>query len=211
MSEKIFKKIRLIVLNILWDLPFARPFVLKRLPTYRKGYKNYWVEDGGKEYRLSMYQRQKKDGTLPLLTNPTVDELIKEIDKYKPEKVLEMGCGYGRSLEELKTHFDISGADISKDLLDLCDPTFRVFELDIVDVDPKWLQDHQDSFDVVFCRAVMQYFFDHSADMVKAMKNMELIARKKVICWEWPHVCDYMKKTYPSDKFDYRPIAFRVE
>ncbi|MCE9629059.1 MAG: class I SAM-dependent methyltransferase [Candidatus Vogelbacteria bacterium] len=204
-----FAKLRLFILSIFWQLKVFRSFVIKRLPSHTRGYKYYWVKEDGKKYRLSMYDRQRKGGADPLHTNPNKKELVAVISVYNPKSVLEVGCGYGRLLLELKDHFNVSGIDISRDLLDLCDSSLSVSEVDIVSATDEWLDSN--NWDVVFCRAVMMYFLNNESDMRMAMKNMESVANKKVIIWEWPHVCDYMKKVYPSDKFEYQPLALKVE
>lgn len=174
-------------------------------PYYKRSYLHYWVGNKGKEYRKNTYLRQSKDGTLPLISNPAVTEIRKELDKYAPESVLEIGCGWGRLLSELVPFYRIEGCDISEEYLAQCPPETNAFKCDIITGIPnrKW--------DVVFTRAVIQYFVNDTEVLLMALQNVESTAKRKVIFWEWPHVCAEIQKTYPSDKFEFRHMKYREE
>ena len=197
-------------LYILWYIPGFRSFAERRLPTHKRGYRYYWTSDEGKKYRLAMYKRQSKESDTPLVDNPTVEEMRSAIDPYVPKNVLEVGCGYGRILEQLKPFYDIEGCDVSDDLLALAPQGIKTFKLDLVNPDNRWLQSHKGKWDVVFCRAVTMYFKEQPEDMRKAMRTMELLANKKVVVWEWAHVLEAMKP-YKSNKFEFHIMKVWAE
>lgn len=199
------------LLEIFWQIPLLRSFARERMPVHGRGYKHYWQSEDGRAYREKTYERQRRDGEQPLLDNPSFLEIRKALNAHVPQAVLEVGCGWGRILEELDPDYDIQGCDIAEDLLAQAAPHLRTFVLDIADPDPKWLASHENVWDVTFTRAVMMYFLRQPEEMRKAMDTLETITSSKVIIWEWPHVCEAMRKISSSDKFEYRPLSLRKE
>jgi trans-aconitate methyltransferase len=147
-----------------------------------------------------MYDAQKD-----MDDNPTFDEMREAIVKYNPATVLDVGCGYGRELVALSPHFNIEGCDVSDDLLERVPPRLKSFKLDIVEPGA-----FSRSFDVSFTRAVMMYFPDPKT-MKKAMQTLDRITTRKVIIWEWRHVCALMQEVYPSRKFEYHTMSLKQE
>lgn len=181
------------LLNYFW------PFLTSRLPHYKRGYEHYWMGEAGKDYRLSAFNRQQD-----LATNPTFEEMREAIDYYNPDTVLEIGCGWGRVLDALSPYFNIEGYDVSDDLLALVPPHLAASKFDLVRDVP------QRTWDVVIATRVFMYFADHPEDMKKAVAAADAFAVNKVIVWEWPHVIEEMKP-YATNKFEFRPIAYRKE
>jgi SAM-dependent methyltransferase len=199
-----------LLLDLLARSPL-RSLIRSRLPVHGKGYAHYWENAAGAEYRKRTFDRQHAGGTKPLIENPTYEEIQSALDRHQPKNVLEVGCGWGRILEELSATYDIEGCDLSEDLLAKARKDLKTFKLDIVSPPSGWVESHQDHWDVVFCRAVMMYFYEQPEDMRRAMATAESIAKTKVIVWEWPHIIERMKKTNPSKKFEYHPLSFREE
>jgi 2-polyprenyl-3-methyl-5-hydroxy-6-metoxy-1,4-benzoquinol methylase len=173
----------------------------------RKGkerdYYRDWISEEGGKYRLGVYDRQKKDGWKPLLTNPTIDEIREQFIKYNPVQILEVGCGWGRLMEPLSQYFDIEGCDVSPDMMERINPSLKAFYWDIIKEsnpygDKKW--------DIVFTRGVILYFMEDKREMMAAMHSMVDTANKAVILWEWPEVIERVKKVFPSDKIVCIPI-----
>lgn len=191
-----YRAFRLFVLNILSLIRVTRSWAERRLPRHERGYRYYWEQAGSAGYREDMYRRQKD-----MDANPTFEEMRRTIAAHDPSTVLNVGCGYGRELEALAPFFSIEGCDIAEDLLAKAKGGVSVFRFDIVEdsTDKKW--------DILFCRAVMMYFTEPEV-LRKAMQHMEAMARKKVIVWEWPHICRFMQDTYPSEKFEYHPMSY---
>jgi trans-aconitate methyltransferase len=195
----VYQKMRLRLLSVLSCIPLMRSWAERRLPRHERGYKYYWEDSGSLAYREDMYRRQRD-----MDANPTFDEMRAAIAAYSPSSVLNVGCGYGRELEALAPFFSIEGCDIAEDLLAKARGDLSVFRFDIVEdsTDRRW--------DILFCRAVMMYFAEPDI-MRKAMRNMESMAVKRVIVWEWPHVCRFMQETYPSEKFEYHPMSYNEQ
>lgn len=200
-----YRKLRLIALTILYQFPFTREWAYKRLPRHRSGYQKHWVGEQGKKQRDTLKERQ--DITLQRFF-PTPEKLYRQIAAYAPQSVLDIGCGYGRFLEEMVKHFNVQGCDVASDLLEQVRPDLRdkVFQLDIVKPPTGWVEAHRNNWEVSYAWAVFMYFIDDAESMKMAMQNAEAITKEKIIIWDWKHVCDYMKSVYVSDKFEYHHI-----
>ncbi len=202
-----YRYLRLRILSVLYHFKPTRVWVYKRLPRHRSGYRHYWVDD--KANILGMRQRIAE---LPAVDNyPTIPELFDAINKFHvprigkvtPLSVLEVGCGYGRLMAGLEERYGIAefvleGCDVSEELIQQAKAeNLLVFQHDIVmtPLKKKW--------DVVYTRAVFMFMIDHYEDTFTAMKHLDEAAIQKVIIYEWPHVCDYMRSVYPSSKFEY--------
>lgn len=175
-----------------------------------RDYMKAWVSPEGAEYRRAVYERQRAGGTRPLVDNPTVEEIRDALLVYQPQDVLEIGCGWGRLTEALEKWFgDIYGCDVSWEMLQKATPNIRprLYVEDIVNPLPKAMDD--DPYDVLFCRGVMMSIPPDK--LGAAMRNMEAMARKKVLVWEWTDICNLMRSTYASEKFEYHSIPVRDE
>lgn len=206
-----FARIRFAILSALYRIPLTKRFAEQRLPMHRKGYRAYWVSEEGAPYRQSTFQRQHKEGSSPLIANPTYDEIRAVINAHQPNTVFEIGCGWGRILEALADSFEVSGCDVSKDLLKKVPSHINAIQMDIVYPSEEWIESNKSSWDVVIAHALFMYFYNQPDDMRRAMKHAEYIARDKVIVWEWPHICEKMKEVYPSPKFEYHKKQYVEE
>ena len=75
-------------------------------------------------------------------------ELIQHQFNLPGGKILDVACGTGRHIENLKEHYDIQGVDISEQLLDAArqrNPAVQFHKADMMDFDLKV------QFDVVIC------------------------------------------------------------
>ena len=199
--KNIRASLRFAILNFLWHIPGFRAYAEKRLPRHARGYRHYWESAEGKQYRMHMMERQQH-----LDENPSLAEIRAALDAHSPAKVLEVGCGYGRTLAALAPFYTVEGCDIAEDLLALVPKEIPTFRLDIVHPEAVWLEAHRGAWDVIFFRAVTMYFKENPEEMKRAMQTVEALAKKKVLVWEWMHVCDAMQKVYPSEKFEYHPL-----
>ena len=198
-----YRKLRLSALGVLYEIPLMRRWAYKRLPRHRSGYKKHWVGEFGKQQRMTLRERQERS---PQIKYPTVEELSRAVAQYAPERVLDIGCGYGRFLIPLSESFNVEGCDIAPDLLAEVPEGYHVFELDLANPPPGWVTAHGSRWDVSYAWAVFMYFIDDREHMRAAMQVAETITAKKVLVWDWKHVCDYMRETYPSDMFEYHYI-----
>src|SRR5258707_15393363 len=96
----------------------------------QRDYLRDWVNPEGLAYRIQVYERQRKGGTQPLIENPTANEVRNALRAYQPRSVLEVGCGWGRLLEDLDGEFNVEGCDVSPDMLKLCSTNLKTFHLD---------------------------------------------------------------------------------
>ncbi len=193
-----------------WQILFRRPtenvFASKQGTTSRRDYRVLWAGS----YGLGAYERQSRFGTKPLVANPTVDEVRAALQVVSPESVLEIGCGWGRLMEELEGDFKVEGCDVSAEMLARCKPGLRVFQHDIAVENLDFLRKNRERWDVLFTRGVMLYLTE-PVHVAYAMNNMLMLAKKKILIWEWPEVCDFMKRFSDSSKFEYHPIEHRDE
>jgi len=171
-------------------------------------YYSDWIGKEGETYRKGVYERQKQGGTKPLIDNPTIEEISKEIRFFCPTSVLELGCGWGRLMEPLNSDFNIEGCDICKDLMEKANPSLRIFSWDIVKTKcPK----NNQNWDVLFSRGLFLYIFQNSNDLRDSIKNVLEVTNKAIILWEWPHVLEAIKKISTDSKLQFRPIEYRDE
>ncbi len=192
----------LYIKKILNKIPILNRFIPIDLT---RDYQRAWIKEEGKTYRISVYERQKKNGSQPLVSNPTFEEIRAALQRHSPKLVLEVGCGWGRILSEIKDEFNVEGCDVSEDMLRLCPPGLKVFQLDVLGLDDEYLNANAGRWDIIFSRGVMLYFMKPH-QMKKVIKNLDRLAKKKIIVWEWPEVCDYMKSISSNNKFEYHPI-----
>ena len=187
----------------------ATPDTIPPLRPYQKR----WISKEGASFRQDLYARQRKKGSEPLVDNPSVDEIKTCIRKHAPQRVLEVGCGWGRLLEDLVSEFDVYGCDISSDLLSRADKSLKskLLSIDIAEQDPELASMYKGTFDVLFTRGVMQELMDDPDLILQAMKNMEQLANTRTLVWEWPEVCELMQSLHKSDSFEYYPIKHRPE
>jgi trans-aconitate methyltransferase len=179
--------------------------------TLDRDYIRTWVDSQGRDYRFGVFEKQRKGGLKPLVANPTVAEIRQALAVYNPGAILEVGCGWGRLLEELHCDFDIAGCDVSDDMLALADPRLKTFKLDIATENIPFMRANAQRWDVLFTRGVMMYLMDVPVHIAYAINNMLMLAAKKIIIWEWPEVCEKMRQFSSSPKFEYRPIEHRSE
>lgn len=184
----------------------------KFLPGPQRNYLKDWVSQEGRQYRMMVYKKQRKDGSKPLIANPTFQEVKAALRPHSPSRVLEVGCGWGRLLEAIQDEFHVEGCDISDDMLKLCSQKLKVFKLDIVKADPDYVRQNSNRWDIIFTRGVMLYFMEFPSQMTLALENMAKLANKKVLFWEWTEVCNFMRKISDNNpKFEYHPIEHLQE
>ncbi len=197
-----YRKLRLIALSILYRIPATRAWAYARLPRHRSGYESHWLHEKGKGQRDTLEGRQS---TSLQRFFPTPRALCRCLKRHEPRTVLDIGCGYGRFLEEVTKQFDAQGFDVAPDLIERVPDSLkdRVFVLDIVRPPEGWVDAHVAAWDVSYAWAVFMYFIDDTERMRAAMTNAERVTKDKVIVWDWKHVCDYMRRIHPSDRFEY--------
>ncbi len=195
----IYKSLRATLLSILYELPIAREWAYRRLPRHQQNYKHYWQDD-----KKNIFEMEERQAQLPLsYLSPTRNEMLAFFHKYNAKTILDIGCGFGRSIEHLRIE-NIDGCDYSDDLLaEAKKRGHNVFKLDLVEpheVGKQW--------DVSYAMLVFSFFIDRPDEMRKAMQTADRLTKKKILICDWKHICDYMQSVYPSDKFEYYHLPF---
>ncbi len=168
-----------------------------------------WVDPAGQGYRDAVYARQRSGGSLPLLDNPTVEEIAAVLAADAPAEVLEVGCGWGRLLEPLGARFRITGCDVSAEMLALCPPGLAKFRFDLATADSAEVAAQEGRWDVIFMRGVMLYLVENPQHARRALANLLRLARRQIHVWEWPETCAQMRALCPDRRFVYHPIEHR--
>lgn len=179
--------------------------------TVERDYRRDWVNPEGAAYRMGVYERQRKGGEKPLVENPSADDVRSALKAHGARSVLEVGCGWGRLLEEISPEFEAEGCDVSDDMLRLCAKGLKTFHHDITVENIPFLRANAGRWDAIFTRGVMLYFMEFPVQMAYAMNNMMMLSAKKILIWEWPEVCDRMRDFSDSPKFEYHPLERRSE
>lgn len=111
------------------------------------------------------------------LEKPLMDKVL-SMSSVKNPKVLDAGCGMGRTLKYLLDKKipkeNILGVDISKDMLAIARknvPGVKTIQFDLVSLKIK------DKFDLVICTHVLHYLDEK--DFAKALKNFYRLLKKK--------------------------------
>ena len=66
----------------------------------------YWEKNGGRKYFNSFHTSKSRNE----------DQFLDYIGKYKPKRIIDIGCGYGRYLKSIRNEFpniELYGSDIS--------------------------------------------------------------------------------------------------
>jgi SAM-dependent methyltransferase len=167
-------------------------------------YEKLWVDPEGADYRMGVFARQKRDGSVPLVANPTIDEVRSALRINNAKTVLDVGCGWGRLMLELQSEFDVTGCDVSYDMLNRIPSGLKRFFLDIAKPIPEFvIVNYTEAWDVSFTRGVLHYL---DGNVEQAAENLNKLTKTKIIIWEHDDVCEAIAKVQPSSKFDFRPI-----
>lgn len=192
-----YRSLRIWILSALYSIAPTRKWAYKRLPRHKSGYKHYWIDD--KAYLTAMPGIQERLGMKYI--SPTIDDLKMLFYKYNAETILDIGCGWGRTMEQLNMS-NVEGCDVSDDLLaEARKRGLNVFKLDLVEP-----HDVKKTWDVSYAMLVFCFLIDRPDEMRKAMETSDRLTKEKILIWEWKHVCDYMHSVYPSDKFEYHHL-----
>ena len=175
------------------------------------GMRNYmkdWVSQEGKSYRMDFYRRNQVN---LLRDNPTIEQLYSDLDWHKPTSILEVGCGFGRLLSPITALFhdvEVTGCDVSPDMLELCDENLNTFHWDVCKPDPTG-RTGRNPWDVAFSRGVFMYF--NVVQICKVLKNLNKVVSRKILIYEWPDVCEEVLRCSRSSKLEFHPIEQKPE
>lgn len=125
--------------------------------------------------------------------------------------VLDVGCGWGRWLEQLYPEFNIWGCDVSADMLAQVPAHLkdRVFELDIAAES----FDHTtcSAYQVGICRGVLHYMLENDELFRRTVLNLRKLIRGSILVWELPEVCAKLAQLDLDQRFCLHPIERKSE
>ncbi len=107
-------------------------------------------------------------------TQPAVD-LANRLIKYKPNKILDIGCGPGNSTAVLADTFPnvhILGVDNSDDMIKKAVKAYPNINFQLCDVTSEL--DKLDSYDVIFSNACLQWIPNHKTFIPKLMDKLNI-------------------------------------
>ena len=105
-------------------------------------------------------------------TQPAVD-LAKSVMEYKPNSILDVGCGPGNSTSVLNNIFvnaRILGVDNSETMIQKASQTYPHIDFKLCDVTSEL--DNLDNYDVIFSNACLQWIPDHKKFIPKLMNKL---------------------------------------
>ena len=105
-------------------------------------------------------------------TQPAVD-LAKRVMEYKPNSILDVGCGPGNStsvLNNIFTNARILGVDNSETMIQKASQTYPDIDFKLCDVTSEL--DKMDNYDVIFSNACLQWIPDHKNFIPKLMNKL---------------------------------------
>jgi SAM-dependent methyltransferase len=124
--------------------------VLDRLFRYRGNPRDYWAKRGGQTYFEEQEAVQDRSQRSLFIAN--------EMAQLKFESFLEVGCGYGKQLQNikiLKPEMSFAGCDFSRPQLLKGFEYFPAMQKRVVEADAEFLPFKDKSFDVVMSSAVI--------------------------------------------------------
>lgn len=184
----------------IYNVTAGRVPVIDRFFRYRDP-QNYWKQRGGETY----FQEQEavKDRT------ERSRFIAEEIARLSPASLLEIGCGYGKQLEnisKLMGGMTFAGADFSRPQLLKGFEYFPSMRGRVVEADAEFLPFKERSFDVVMSSAVILHNEYKKAQRI--LWNMIRISRRYLVHNEDTDVT-FSRYGYDMTK-TYRAMNFRV-
>ena len=137
--------------------------------------------------------------------------LVELIHDFKPKSVLELGCGYGQNLFNIKTAMpsvSVTGIDIDETRIKEGIETYKI-DLsvgDILKVDfPK------DSFDVVMTDAVYLMINMTTDEVIDLTHKIIKIAKKGILLIEWHREGEILPGTNVGGRYNERYVRDYME
>jgi ubiquinone/menaquinone biosynthesis C-methylase UbiE len=128
------------------------------------------MKGGVKEYWSKRVTRYRCNRQNDLNTRTLQGLLEKNMDSYKPTKVLEIGCGPGIFTQLLSNKTRVVALDISKDMLKFVKK--RGIQAELLQADMDYLPFKLNSFDFIVAYRVMEY----SKNPIKTLNAISRVA-----------------------------------
>ncbi len=115
------------------------------------------------------------------------------------DKILDLGCGFGRLSELFKDlSVDYVGVDQSEKQIEIAKKTFPNLKFIVAEMQALPLKDEE--FDIVYCIATFHHLPDETTRVV-ALREMKRVLRSggKIVMTNWNLGSDWAKEKYHSD------------
>ena len=129
----------------------------------------YWEQEGGEKYFNNFHT----------LSDRNEEVFLEEIEKAKPNSVLDLGCGYGRYLKVINDRFPnikLTGCEISQSQINRAIKFLNNEEIDLVKTDGKSLPLKDKAFDLVITYGCLSLVKQN--DLIKFYQEIERVAHK---------------------------------
>ena len=161
--------------------------------------KKYWTDRGGDRYFEEQERHQSR--------NEKSDFLTDEISRLPVESILEIGCGYGKQLRNLrkKTTARLSGVDFSPTQLQKA-RELGLEDISVSEADARELPFPDEKFDLVFSSAVVLHHSPRNA--AKILAEMIRVSKLYVVHNEDTNISS---TRYGYDLFQvYKQLGFEI-
>lgn len=138
-------------------------------------------------------------------TRPAID-LANKIEAADPEKILDIGCGPGNSTAVLSRRFPksaIIGIDNSPNMIEAAAKSYPKLEFRLIDASCELGRLGENTFDVVFSNACIQWLPDHAkllAEMMKLIRKGGVMAVQIPVNYDEP-IHEIIKSISESDEW----------
>jgi ubiquinone/menaquinone biosynthesis C-methylase UbiE len=136
-----------------------------------------YYEKEAHDYTEEFYEKRNSYPTLIYRQNYIL-KMIREIKLPKASKILDIGCGPGELLLELKNEFEFMvGVDIAQEMINIAYgkleniSTKNKILFEVGDIENLRFDDH--SFDVIICSGVIEYLKDDEAWLKEIIRTLK--------------------------------------
>ena len=143
--------------------------ILKYIEYLQFDPEKFWEQEGGEKYFNNFHT----------LSNRNEEVILEEIEKNKPNSVLDLGCGYGRYLKAINDKFPnikLTGCEISQSQINKAIEFLNNDEIELVKTDGKTLPLRDKAFDLVITYGCLSLVKKN--DLIKFYKEIERVAHK---------------------------------
>jgi len=150
------------------------------------GTEENWDDVWDQQKNLSFFGKRLRHAQLNCL-----NKLLSEINLPIYAKILDMGCGSGRSLEDLRSlgYINSIGIDTSIKSLELCMSRGFIKEKDVFLEDGTRTRFRNSEFDLIYSQGLLEHFEDYSP----FIKEMARISTNYVLIFQPNHYSLYRR------------------
>lgn len=155
---------------------------MKKVEGQKENWDGVWVTSN----KLNWFGRRLRNSQVKVL-----EKLLKEIDLEKSAKIVDVGCGSGRSLFDLKKlgYKNSLGIDTSLESISLCERNGFIKDKDVFRRDGTNTSFKNNEFDMVFSVGLLEHF----EDFEPFVKEMTRISNRYILLLQPNHFSIYRK------------------